>query len=185
MTASERGVEVLAPFFEDLDTWNQFDVVAAFSVLEHVRDPIKFLSRARGAAHDESKLWLEVPNSLVPTVGASEYFGFEHLLHFTEESLRLAMNRTGWRLEAVDETEEKRLRAIATASAEDLTPAASSNYRRMRAIIAEHGRPLSRLTRASPRAYGRPCRQVGKSRCGGQVFIRGPSSVSTQVSGIW
>lgn len=138
MTASERGVEVLAPFFEDLDTWNQFDVVAAFSVLEHVRDPIKFLSRARGAAHDKSQLWLEVPNSLVPTVGASEYFGFEHLLHFTEESLRLAMNRTGWRLEAVDETEEKRLRAIATACAEDLTPAASSNYRRMRAMICDY-----------------------------------------------
>ena len=137
-TASERGVKVLAPFFEDLDTGDRFDVVAAFSVLEHVRDPIEFLSRARSVAHDASQLWLEVPNSLVPTVGASEYFGFEHLLHFTEESLRLAMNRTGWRLEAVDETDAKRLRAIASASAEDLTPTASSNYHRMRAMIRDY-----------------------------------------------
>lgn len=168
--ASERGVEVLAPFFEDLDSRHQFDVVAAFSVLEHVQDPIEFLSRARGAAHDESQLWLEVPNSLVPTVGASEYFGFEHLLHFTEDSLRLAMNRAGWRLEEVDETQEKRLRAIATASVEEPAPCPSSNYRRMRAMIRDYREDRKALMEA----YARLSANVSEAvSAGGKVAVWG------------
>jgi len=169
-SAARRGVEILAPFFEDLDTQAHFDVVAAFSVLEHIRDPIAFLRRARGLTRDEGQLWIEVPNSLVPTVGVSEYFGFEHLSHFTLETLRVAMNYSGWRLEEIDEKEEKRLRVVASACQERSESPTRSDYHAIQAMLSEYGQRRAALKED----YGRFLTDVqGSVSSGGTVGIWG------------
>lgn len=90
----------LENFGEKLGT---FDMVCAFSVLEHIGDPLGFLNLLKPLLAPGGHLFLEVPESTVPVPGLVEFFDFEHLGHFTSSTLQMALNRAGLNMTAIAE----------------------------------------------------------------------------------
>lgn len=58
-----KVVVFIHSLFEDYKTESRFDYLFATYVLEHVRDPIRFLAMARNLLNDDGLLFLVVPNA--------------------------------------------------------------------------------------------------------------------------
>ncbi|HVB42314.1 MAG TPA: class I SAM-dependent methyltransferase [Streptosporangiaceae bacterium] len=82
-----------------------FDVVAAFHVLEHVTDPIALLSQMAELVRPGGLVYVRVPNlnTWYRRALGSSWWGFslDHVGHFTESSLRLALSEAGLRIETL------------------------------------------------------------------------------------
>ena len=61
-----EGLDVITGGIEHVDDARRFDVICAFHCLEHVSDPLDFVSRARDRLHPQGTLYLSVP--LSPTL---------------------------------------------------------------------------------------------------------------------
>jgi SAM-dependent methyltransferase len=79
-----------------------FDVVAAFHVVEHVSDPLKLLQQMTRPLKPGGLLYIRVPNLNTwyrRVLGRNWWgFGIDHASHFTDVSLRLALEQTGLRV---------------------------------------------------------------------------------------
>ncbi|MFA5104896.1 MAG: class I SAM-dependent methyltransferase [Candidatus Margulisiibacteriota bacterium] len=80
-----------------------FDVICAFQVLEHVKEPLKFLLEVKEYLKDDGVLFVEVPNLrdiLVSTYDLPFHHGFyfhaAHALYFTKKSLQKLMRKAGF-----------------------------------------------------------------------------------------
>lgn len=96
-------VEVYRNVFEECSFQNQFDMVAAIDVLEHVNSPVRFLQRVRSCLSDKGIALLRFPNSrslrcrrdrenwnMIRPLG--------HLHFFSPHSIRTACNITHLRI---------------------------------------------------------------------------------------
>ncbi len=90
----------LADLAPQLET---FAMVCAFSVLEHVADPLAFLKLLRSLIAENGHLFLEVPESTRPVPGLVEFFDFEHLCHFTGATLQQMLQRAGFQMVGIAE----------------------------------------------------------------------------------
>jgi 2-polyprenyl-3-methyl-5-hydroxy-6-metoxy-1,4-benzoquinol methylase len=78
----------------------QFDLVTASHSLEHVAEPVPFLSDLWRITCPNGVLFLEVPHETrqsVRRIVAAKHRGLMHLLFFSVESLRKALKKAGWR----------------------------------------------------------------------------------------
>ena len=80
----------------------KFDVISIISVLEHLYSPLKALLKIRGLLKHNGYLFLEVPDLLAKTDGLPELDTFEHLSHFTQDTLHQVLNISGFKIIAVD-----------------------------------------------------------------------------------
>ncbi len=103
------------------DGLGTFDMVCAFSVLEHVGDPLGFLKLLKPLVAPGGHLFLEVPESTHPTPGLVEFFNFEHLGHFTASTLREILVRAGFVLTAIAEDMRPGGRLVVSAVVEGST----------------------------------------------------------------
>ena len=74
----------------------QFDLIISFNTLEHVRDPLGFLSAIRSNLAENARLYLKLPdsgNSLA--IGDLGLCVHEHLSYFTAESLDVCLQAVG------------------------------------------------------------------------------------------
>lgn len=85
-------------FFAD-----KFDIVCAFQTMEHVLDPVSFLSNIREVMARGAIAYVEVPNlrdALLSTWSIPEYRDFyyhsDHLFYFTERSLKKVASLAGF-----------------------------------------------------------------------------------------
>jgi 2-polyprenyl-3-methyl-5-hydroxy-6-metoxy-1,4-benzoquinol methylase len=95
------GISMHCGSCESLSEDNLFDVVVMNHVLEHVSDPVALLKAVRARMNPGSILHLAVPN-----VGAWEarlpgWISYEpyHLLYFTPRTLRLAVEKAGFKIQ--------------------------------------------------------------------------------------
>ncbi|MCS7081032.1 MAG: class I SAM-dependent methyltransferase [Chloracidobacterium sp.] len=72
-----------------------FDLVTAFHVLEHLRDPVAALRRMAAWLSPQGRLAIEVPNLLYPYAAPHNTFFAAHLFHFTPETLATVAARAG------------------------------------------------------------------------------------------
>lgn len=99
------GVECDAEFLENSRFINErYDVVCAFQVMEHVEDPIAFISSLKGVARPGATIFIEVPNLRDPLLSVWEvptyrqfFYHSAHLHYFTEKSLRQVARKAGFR----------------------------------------------------------------------------------------
>ena len=78
-----------------------FDAITLGHVIEHLHDPVAFLSEALGALRPGGMVWLATPNveSLGHRTFGSAYFGLDpprHLVLFNRGSLQDALRRAGF-----------------------------------------------------------------------------------------
>lgn len=74
------------------------DVITMFHVLEHLLRPVETLKKLRSIAHESTKLIIEVPileNGRF-TNDINGFFSAHHLTHFSLNSLKDCLSRSGW-----------------------------------------------------------------------------------------
>jgi 2-polyprenyl-3-methyl-5-hydroxy-6-metoxy-1,4-benzoquinol methylase len=102
--SAELGIEADSEFLrESKFADQQYDVICAFQVLEHVEDPVVFLRELRQSAKKGATLFIEAPNLNDPllsiwNVEAYQKFFYHsaHLHYFTETSLKKAAMLAGF-----------------------------------------------------------------------------------------
>jgi SAM-dependent methyltransferase len=72
------------------------DLILFSGVLEHLKDPLGALERARDALADDGLVLLEVPCATAPHLLPPGWFTFEHLQYFSEASLVRMLNEAGF-----------------------------------------------------------------------------------------
>ncbi len=83
-----------------------FDAVSLSHTLEHVSDPVGFLRETHRVMKPEARLAIIVPNveSLCARVFGQDWFHLDaprHMVNFTRRSLRVALERAGFRVESL------------------------------------------------------------------------------------
>ena len=93
------GLDLIAGAFEDFRLSTQPDVITMFHVLEHLADPYKTLRNLRQNSHAETRLIIEVPVIEKGfTNDLNGFFSVHHSTHFSFNSLKLVMERAGWKI---------------------------------------------------------------------------------------
>ncbi|EKE14838.1 MAG: methyltransferase type 11 [uncultured bacterium] len=79
-----------------------YDIITAFEVIEHELDPILTIKTIYSLLKKNGLFVMTVPNSgtLIGKIMGSKWFGYrnkEHIFHFTFETLRLVLKKSGFR----------------------------------------------------------------------------------------
>jgi 2-polyprenyl-3-methyl-5-hydroxy-6-metoxy-1,4-benzoquinol methylase len=98
------GIECDADFLENSRfTEDRYDVICAFQVMEHVADPLAFLSTLKRVARQGATIFIEVPNLNDPLISLWNvpayrkfFYHSAHLHYFTESSLRQLVKKAGF-----------------------------------------------------------------------------------------
>jgi hypothetical protein len=108
-------MNVICGFLEDVDLSQQtFDVVCIFGVLEHLHDINETLGIITRVLKSGGRLCIEVPDTKKPEAQVSEFFSFEHMSHFTLETLMIFLKGYGYSNCLIDDqVTDARLRIIA------------------------------------------------------------------------
>ena len=98
--ARANGLDVLqrsvAPGAEPLPA---ADAIVCFGVLEHVDDPLSFLSALRRSCRPGGQAVIAVP---IQEQGGYDLFFEDHVWHFTMDHLRSVAQRAGWNVLRID-----------------------------------------------------------------------------------
>jgi len=107
--SEEKGIQFINGNFEAIGpsvVGRDYDVVAMWSVLEHIYDPARFLETIRGIMKPGGLMFLLVPNvkSLATRLmrEMSPCFSWKHLAYFSPHSLTALLNRCGFELEFME-----------------------------------------------------------------------------------
>jgi len=105
--ARGEGLALFQSTIEDFATNRAYDVVTAFDVLEHMRDPAVLLVKARGWLAPGGVVALTVPDiGSVPARLMGRFWYYVdppgHLHYFDADSLRLFLERQGYRVLVVE-----------------------------------------------------------------------------------
>lgn len=139
--AQARGLPVVNagieqhPFADDA-----FDAVFCHSVLEHVRDLDQALGAITRLLGRTGSLFIELPDSTRPEAQVVEFYGLEHLSHFTPGTLHALLTRHGLRVTALGADDDApRLRACATLNPGVVAvPAPEDDRQVMRQALVQH-----------------------------------------------
>jgi 2-polyprenyl-3-methyl-5-hydroxy-6-metoxy-1,4-benzoquinol methylase len=95
---------------------NQYDVVCSFQVLEHTKDPIKYLNNVYKALSPGGHLFIEIPNLHDPLLSLWDveyykqfYYHSAHNYYFSEKSIGIIVAHTEFELANVEFTQDYNL----------------------------------------------------------------------------
>lgn len=103
--ARKRGLSVATGTVEDYvaGTYNTFDVIMAFEVIEHVVSPTRFLENVAKLVRPNGLLILSTPNYTCADAFGDKWLGFtssfEHLYFYTADVLKRLAFRSGFNLQ--------------------------------------------------------------------------------------
>jgi len=98
------GIECDAEFLENSRFANEnYDVICAFQVMEHVENPVVFLNTLKRVARPGAIIFIEVPNLRDPLLSVWDvptyrkfFYHSAHLHYFTEKSARQVAEKAGF-----------------------------------------------------------------------------------------
>jgi len=89
-------------FLKDIPANKRFNLITAFHVIEHLKNPIDFLKEASSLLHPDGSLYLEFPNAddaLLSLYGSKPFSEFTywscHLMLFNHETIKVAIKKAG------------------------------------------------------------------------------------------
>ncbi|MDW8002914.1 MAG: class I SAM-dependent methyltransferase [Deltaproteobacteria bacterium] len=96
-----HGIPVRCCKIEDLAEGERYDIVVANHVLEHVQRPISFLSSINRVLNEGGVVHIAVPNLRCWEARLPGWIGYQpyHLLYFSPETLKIAIEQAGLYLE--------------------------------------------------------------------------------------
>ncbi len=101
--AARLGIDVLAGFYPDVRPEGGVDAIFHYDVLEHVADPVAFLSAHRDDLAGGGLLLLAVPDATDSiALGDISMVIHEHLNFFDRDSLRRTVESAGFRVVALE-----------------------------------------------------------------------------------
>ena len=90
------NVNIFEGMLEESSYKNEkFDIITANGVLEHVPKPIEFLKTVKRMMHENSYLYIGVPNF---ENNPADLFTFDHLSKFTEDTISLCFDIAGFEI---------------------------------------------------------------------------------------
>ncbi len=90
------GVPTIKAFFDESLFSGLFDLITMRHVLEHIPDPVTFLRKVAKIMDKESKLFIEVPNTVNDLTVCNNLFSPDHVNYFTENSLTNVLIKSGF-----------------------------------------------------------------------------------------
>lgn len=72
---------------EDLDCKEKFQLIMCINSFEHFKSPIGVFEKISNILRDDGFIFLEVPNTSSPYNTVGNFFSYEHMNHFTYESI--------------------------------------------------------------------------------------------------
>lgn len=78
---------------EDLSGDTKFGLIMCINSFEHFKNPTIVLDKISNLLEDNGFIFIEVPNTLKPYSTIGEFFSYEHLNHFSYESLSYMLNK--------------------------------------------------------------------------------------------
>ena len=104
------GIKIIEGFFngEFLNSFNRkFDIITIRHVLEHIQNPIDFLKLAIKITNPRKYIYVEVPDTSRPFANnIADFFSNQHIMHYTEVSLKNISNILSLRIAAVEKSQE-------------------------------------------------------------------------------
>jgi len=102
------GVRAIKGDFRKLSLTREYDLIAFNKVLEHVVDPVGFLTAARAALTENGLVYLEVPDGeeALEVGPEREEFFIEHRCAFSAASLTHLVRRSGFKLLGLERLHE-------------------------------------------------------------------------------
>lgn len=117
--AQEAGIEIeISPVEESLYLKEKYDVILLAAILEHLYEPLVTLKKIREALRPGGLLFIDVPNELSLTMRAgnlfmkargrkwvvnmSPTFAPYHVVGFSPQSLKSALEKTGFRIHTLE-----------------------------------------------------------------------------------
>lgn len=98
------GLDVENRDLEERFDLQSFDLITMIFVLEHIGDPIPFLTNLKKLLKPDGKLIIVVPNILDPLVNFYDieqfkkfYFCIEHLFYYSPETLKQVLQKAGFK----------------------------------------------------------------------------------------
>jgi 2-polyprenyl-3-methyl-5-hydroxy-6-metoxy-1,4-benzoquinol methylase len=83
------------------------DILSAFSMIEHVEDPLALAIELHELAHPRTRLIMSTPNAdeflleYLPATYKQFFYRKVHLWYFNERSLKFLLQKAGWKVEKV------------------------------------------------------------------------------------
>jgi 2-polyprenyl-3-methyl-5-hydroxy-6-metoxy-1,4-benzoquinol methylase len=94
--ANEKGIKIINDFFSPDLIDKEYGLVYFSDVLEHVFDPVEFLSDIKKALKKDSKIVIAVPDATIETLtGDYSMCMHQHISYFTEKSLHNTILQAG------------------------------------------------------------------------------------------
>ncbi len=113
--ASKQGLLVDNSTLQDAEICAEdYEAICVFSVIEHLPNLNHVFKKIHAALKPGGMLCLEVPDTMMPVPQLAEFFGYEHLWHFTKTTLINYLSKWGHYDVVFDEgVNDSRLRACA------------------------------------------------------------------------
>ena len=96
-------------FLSEVPNNKRFNLITAFHVIEHLKDPVGFLREVSSFLHPDGSLYLEFPNandallSIYDSRPFSEFTYWScHLILFNHETIEIAIKKAGLRCKSID-----------------------------------------------------------------------------------
>jgi len=104
------GIKLIKGFLNEelLSSFNEkFDIVTALHILEHIQNPIGFLKLAIKITNPCKYVYIEVPDASRPFANnIADFFSNQHLMHFTEGSMRNIADILGLRFLTIEKQQD-------------------------------------------------------------------------------
>lgn len=84
--------------FENFKQSEKYDLITLLHILEHVENPLEFLSKAKNHLNEDGIVYIEVPYEIITPIILQKIGDHRHIGYFTKETINLALLKAGFEI---------------------------------------------------------------------------------------